>query len=130
MNRSLIRRSLFYLSLSFLLLGWKTPNEPVEKPRVFKTLYQPIRSQADVSIQSPGEVNRQLRQRQIPIPDGVRPALVCIEYTSVEQLEQAVLVGDAALGFGQPPKLAMHRLPRVGRVNRLAHVIRVLEVGR
>jgi len=70
---------------------------------VFKTLYQPISSQADVSIQSPGEVNRQLRQRQIPILNRVRPALGRLEYTGVEQLEQAVLVGEAALGFGQLP---------------------------
>ena len=41
--------------------------------RVFKTLCQKL--QFNVSIQSSGKMNRQLRQRQIPILHGMRPSL-------------------------------------------------------
>jgi len=71
---------------------------------------------------------RQLRQCQVPVLHGVCPTLRGFQYTRIEQFEQAVLVGEAAFGFGQFAKLPMHRFDRIGGVDSGAHVVRVFEV--
>ena len=58
------------------------------------------------------------------------PALGRLEYTGVEQLEKAVLVGESALGLGQFAKLAVNGLNGVGGVDGGPRVIRVFEIGR
>lgn len=80
-------------------------------------------------IQPASEVDRQLRQRQIPVLHRVRPALGCLQHTGVQQLKQTVFVREAAFGLGQLAELSMHGLDRIGRVNRGAHVIRVFKIG-
>ncbi|SDT88720.1 Transposase IS200 like [Halopseudomonas salegens] len=44
-------------------------------------------SQTDVFVQALGEVDGHLRQRQVPVLNGVGPALGCLEYTGIEQLQ-------------------------------------------
>jgi len=39
-----------------------------------------------------------------------------------KQLEQRVFIGEAAFSLGQFSELAMHRLNRIGRVNRFTHL--------
>jgi hypothetical protein len=81
-------------------------------------------------IQPASEVDRQLRQRQIPVLYRVRLALRCLQHTGVYQLRQTVFVPEAAFGLGQLVEMSMHGLARVGRANRGAHIIWVFKIGR
>ena len=44
-------------------------------------------SQADVAVQPVGEVDRQLRQREVPVLDRMGPAFGRFEYTGIQQLQ-------------------------------------------
>ena len=85
--------------------------------------------QIHVAVDPSFEVDAQLRQRQVPVLHRMRPLFGCLQHTCVQQLEQRVFMGEATFGLGQFTELAMHRLNRIGRVNRFAHLFRVLEVN-
>lgn len=71
--------------------------------RVFKALCQQL--QFNVSIQSSRKMDRQLRQRQIPILHGTSPSLCGIQHTGIQQFEQTIFVGKATFSLGEFAKL-------------------------
>ena len=57
--------------------------------------------QSNIIVELSLEVKGSLRESQVPVLYGMRPAFRGIEYAGIEQLEQAVFIGKAPLGFGQ-----------------------------
>jgi len=56
--------------------------------------------------------------------------LLCVLQPQIKQLEQAVFIGESALGFGEFSKLAMHRFYGICGVNGLSDIDRVAQVSR
>ncbi len=75
----------------------------------FKILCQRL-SQSKMLIQSPLEMDCQLREDQVPALHRMGPTFGGLQYTGIEQFEYAVFAGKAPLDPGQFAELAMNYL--------------------
>ena len=76
------------------------------------------------------ELNGESSQRCLPIPGRHRPLLADVVQSQIKQFQQCIITGKRSSVLRNLAQTHVHRLNRIGRVNDLAYLRRVLKERR